>query len=213
MSHAPVSHPTEDTDPSGTMAHLGVRALLDRVSDLQAEAQQLRQRIDELETLADTDPLVGIANRRAFVRELDRMLAFARRHGGTLSVAYLDLDDFKAINDTHGHGVGDAALAHVAHALTTHLRSSDLTGRLGGDEFAIAFPLADENHARDRVAALVEVLAQTPVLAESGPVFVHASFGVAQAKPAHDDAHAVMTRADAALITAKGAKPVRTGRR
>lgn len=201
--------PGHGDDGDGDAEHAGVRALVARVADLQSEARELRGRIRELEALADTDPLLGIPNRRAFTRELTRMLAYARRHGGGLSLVYLDLDSFKSINDTLGHMAGDAALAHAARSLQSQTRASDLLGRLGGDEFAVAMPLADARQACARGEALVAGLAADPLSWEGRRIVVRASFGVAAADVT-EDAEALLAAADAQLIAAKRDRRVRT---
>lgn len=186
---------------------MGMRALLTRVADLQREALDLRQRIRELEALADSDPLLGVVNRRAFLRELDRMLAYARRHGGPLSVVYFDMDRFKSINDAYGHAAGDAALAHVVAQFTPRIRASDLLGRLGGDEFALAMPHARALQAVARAEVLCAALSQTPVRLDGAQVTVRASFGVYEANP-HDSAEDALAHADAAMLGVKRGKGV-----
>jgi diguanylate cyclase (GGDEF)-like protein len=92
---------------------------------------------------ASTDRLTGIGNRRAFYAAAARELARAARHGRPMSVAYLDLDNFKAVNDDAGHAAGDRVLRAVAETIQTHLRLTDFVARLGGDEFAILLPETD----------------------------------------------------------------------
>lgn len=116
-------------------------ALITEVLGFAAEAEQLlteqQQRIAELESLATTDPLTGIANRRGFENFLQRALANAERHGETGVVAVMDLDRFKQINDRYGHMVGDECLRLVASHLADSLRVTDLVARPGGDEFMV----------------------------------------------------------------------------
>jgi diguanylate cyclase (GGDEF)-like protein len=90
--------------------------------------------------LARVDPLTGLANRRAWFEQLDAQIARQRRYGGTFSLAVLDLDGFKSLNDTQGHGAGDEALRLVAEILRSRTRQSDSLGRIGGDEFGILMP-------------------------------------------------------------------------
>jgi diguanylate cyclase (GGDEF)-like protein len=111
--------------------------LLAEVVRLKRELEQARARIAELELRADVDPLLDILNRRGFVRELTRSLAYVRRYGTPVALLYIDLDGFKVINDRHGHAAGDALLRAVAGELTTHVRASDVVARLGGDEFGV----------------------------------------------------------------------------
>ncbi|MEX0645593.1 MAG: GGDEF domain-containing protein [Parvularculaceae bacterium] len=136
-----------------------LQSLMEEVATLRAELAQTRARIGELEELADTDPLVGVLNRRAFVRELNRALAMVERYGAPSSLVFIDLNDLKTINDNWGHAAGDAALAHVAKILAAHVRQTDAVGRLGGDEFGIILTQADQATAEEKaksLAALVE---------------------------------------------------------
>jgi diguanylate cyclase (GGDEF)-like protein len=119
------------------------------------QREELRQRNAELETmlsaserLAMTDVVTGIFNRRRFLDMLSREWATARRYGNSLSVALLDLDGFKQINDLDGHGAGDDALKRVAKILVAATREVDVCARYGGDEFAIMFPHTERAKAR-----------------------------------------------------------------
>jgi len=103
----------------------------------------LRQVVALLETLASTDPLTGLLNHRAFHARLDEEIARAARGGRPLALLLVDLDDFRAINNTHGHQAGDRALVAIAAALCASLRAGDSAGRYGGDEFAAILPEAD----------------------------------------------------------------------
>ena len=125
--------PESEMTPRVRQALMG---LLGEVDRLRRELDDSRNRIAFLERLADEDSLMPIANRRAFVRELSRMMAFAQRYGTPASVIYFDLDGLKAVNDQHGHAAGDAALQHIAQILVDSVRNTDVVGRLGGDENA-----------------------------------------------------------------------------
>jgi diguanylate cyclase (GGDEF)-like protein len=108
----------------------------------------LRRAIEVRDLLAQQDGLTGIMNARTFRQRCDSIFALASRHGRPLAIGYLDLDGFKGVNDTLGHGIGDQVLREVAAALTKRLRTSDLGGRLGGDEFAVLLPETDIAGAR-----------------------------------------------------------------
>ena len=111
------------------------------------------------ESLADTDSLTGLANRRFFQEQLDREHLRAQRHPEPFTIAYLDLDNFKYVNDTMGHNVGDELLRVVAENLSTNVRASDFAARLGGDEFAVLFPILDAETATSVLEKLqVELL-------------------------------------------------------
>ena len=115
-----------------------------RTKDLVQSNQQLRSEIEQREKsqamivhLAHHDALTGLGNRLLFHKQLSDALVHRQRHGGDLAVLFIDLDGFKTINDTLGHGTGDSVLKHLASRLRNALRESDKIGRLGGDEFAI----------------------------------------------------------------------------
>jgi diguanylate cyclase (GGDEF)-like protein len=108
----------------------------------------------QLHRAAGTDPLTGLANRRAWEADAARSLAHAQRTGEPLTVAVIDLDGFKAVNDQQGHGAGDALLQALARAWSSELRMADLLGRLGGDEFVLCLPNTDTPHARDLLTRL-----------------------------------------------------------
>lgn len=109
----------------------------------------IRRHLAREKQLAATDPLTGLANSRAFYQEVDRELRRAGRYQHPFSVCAIDLDNFKAVNDTYGHLVGDEVLKQVARTLRTNTRSTDTVARLGGDEFVIVFPETDGASARE----------------------------------------------------------------
>lgn len=137
--------------------------LMQEVENLRHELDQSRQRIAYLEELADQDTLAPIANRRAFVREMSRIMAFSERYNSPGSLIFFDVNGLKPINDTHGHQAGDAALVKVADTLLQSVRESDVVGRLGGDEFGVILSNADENQAREKAEALVTLLECEPL--------------------------------------------------
>ena len=123
----------------------------------------------ELETLARTDDLTGLPNRRHLNERLDRELTHARQHRRPLTLLLLDLDDFKQINDSHGHHAGDTALRQIADILLRTLRQQDLAARLGGDEFALLLPNTDNEQAQIVSSRLVAAIhAQTAVRISTG---------------------------------------------
>jgi len=99
------------------------------------------------ETLADTDPLTGLANRRFFQEQLEREYARINRYPEPLTIAYLDLDNFKYVNDSMGHDIGDELLIIVSQTLSSSIRNSDFAARLGGDEFAVMLPMLESESA------------------------------------------------------------------
>ncbi|MHA1536908.1 MAG: GGDEF domain-containing protein [Alphaproteobacteria bacterium] len=140
-----------------------ITALMQEVASLRDELRQTRDRIGHLEELADKDALVPAINRRAFVRELSRVMSYAERYGTTHSLVYFDLNGMKQINDTYGHAAGDAALKHVAEVLEQSTRESDIVGRLGGDEFGVILAQVDENTATEKAASLAARIAAESV--------------------------------------------------
>ncbi len=131
----------------------------DLVDRIRAQAQERAELMARLSELAHTDPLTGLPNRRAWADELERALQRARRTGEPLTLAMLDLDDFKAFNDTFGHAGGDRLLEQTADALRAQLRPDDVIARLGGDEFAILLPDCDAGGA---AVVLKRLLAAAP---------------------------------------------------
>jgi len=162
---------------------------------LRRELDDARARIVALERLADEDALAPIANRRAFVRELSRMIAFTRRYGPPSSVVYFDVNNMKQINDTYGHPAGDAALRHVADVLCKNVRSADIVGRLGGDEFGVILTQTNQEQAAAKAAALAEEIASSPLRWGKVKIGVSAAYGV-YSFSGSDDAHDAIEAAD-----------------
>lgn len=180
-----------------------VQTLMAEVERLKQELVYSQQKVEELEFIADEDPLVQILNRRAFYRELKRALAYASRYGMTASLLYLDLNHFKQVNDQHGHSAGDEVLRFVGKILADNVRSSDVVGRLGGDEFGVILVQADEMVARMKVEDLISNISAEPVVFEEKEIFVSASVGIAEFV-AGDDVASLVARADKAMYEEKG---------
>lgn len=118
----------------------------------------LKRRLLAEKVLARTDPLTGLVNGRMFREQLDHDIALSARLGAALTVAYIDLDDFKRVNDTQGHAAGDALLMTLGQAMTGQRRRSDTAARLGGDEFALILPDTDFAGARSDMEKLARRL-------------------------------------------------------
>jgi diguanylate cyclase (GGDEF)-like protein len=158
-----------------------------------------------VERQALVDGLTGLANRRSAEETLDAELARAERFATPLAIVFADLDDFKAVNDTHGHAAGDAVLRRLADVLRATLREIDLAARWGGEEFALVLPGTDLAGALRVAERVRERLAEEVVTAADGAeIRVTASLGVA-AYPDLETAAALLEAADAALYEAKRA--------
>ncbi|PSC06996.1 GGDEF domain-containing protein [Alsobacter soli] len=175
-----------------------------RIAELTRELAAAQARVRELEELAHVDELTGALNRRGFLRELRRALSYTERYGVPVSLALLDLDGFKAVNDLWGHPAGDAVLAHTAQALSSRLRASDIVGRLGGDEFAILLWHAPGEVAADKAAALSRTLSADPIRWAGHEISIRASFGVQQLE-AGQSVEDALQGADRRLYAAKAA--------
>ena len=156
----------------------------------------------EAEHLARVDELTQLFNRRAFYEHARMLWLQAQRSGNPLSLLLLDIDFFKQINDTHGHGVGDEALIYVANTVAGAVRESDICGRVGGEEFAVLLPDTDLAQALVVAESLREKLAASHFEFPDGPAAITASLGLAQFNGEVGD---MMREADAALYRAKEA--------
>jgi len=170
----------------------------DAVKALQAELDAARARIEELERLVDTDTLTPLANRRRFIRELERVVQIGRRYGTRASVMFVDVDGLKAINDSRGHRAGDAALIHVAEILARSLRTTDVVARLGGDEFGLLLEHLDEPQARAKAEKLADAVAAEPFEFAGERLPLCISIGVTAIRTG-DDAELVLARADSEM--------------
>jgi two-component system, cell cycle response regulator len=158
-----------------------------------------------LESLALNDPLTGLANRRLLAERMSMALAHARRNKSSMAVVYLDLDGFKQINDSLGHGAGDVLLKMVAERLVATVREEDTVARLGGDEFVIALrEVGDSGRAATVALKVIEAVSQ-PYDIEGHTVRITTSAGIS-IYPVHgEDADTLMKSADLALYEAKHA--------
>ena len=157
----------------------------------------------ELEYLAQHDPLTGLFNRRRFEQELVRQLEYARRYGTRSALMMMDLDGFKAINDTYGHKAGDEVLLGVAATLRAALRSTDVVARLGGDEFAIILPESTGAAAARAAEKLLGVLRMRPFSFDND-ARAQISMGIALVHGGSDwTSEQALVAADRALYNAK----------
>jgi len=180
----------------GVAASLGTMASL--IGQLHAEMEAIRA--DSM-----TDPLTGVGNRRMLDKSIDALMERCRESGNPMSVCMLDLDHFKAWNDTHGHHMGDLTLKKIASILTANVREGDIVARYGGEEFSILFPNTTVADATSVVTRIRAVLAQTIMKKRSTGEHlgsITASFGLAQMRET-DTPSSLLDRADRNLYTAK----------
>ncbi len=161
------------------------------------------QREKDMRTLAYRDTLTNLPNRLALHELLGLELAHARRNKGSLAVLFVDLDDFKQVNDTLGHAAGDELLCATAARLRVNLRETDTIARLGGDEFAIVLPGAPSARDGELVAAKLLNALEEPVLFEGHEMRVRASIGLAMFPEDGMEAELLLRRADEAMYRAK----------
>jgi diguanylate cyclase (GGDEF)-like protein/PAS domain S-box-containing protein len=156
-----------------------------------------------LEHLAYHDPLTGLANRVFFDERLALAIADARRFGDVLGLAYIDLDQFKPVNDRHGHDVGDEVLVEVGRRINAAVRVQDTVARIGGDEFVVILPRLTTSEELAGVASRIVERVKEPVDVLGRTVNVAASVGLACFDARHDDARSLLVKADLAMYAAK----------
>ena len=193
-------------------AHDYIRKPFD-ISELAARvdaAARLKTRHDALDddnqrltAMATCDPVTGLANRRGLSEHLEHEIAAARRSRRELSVVMVDLDSFKAVNDTYGHVIGDTLLTAISRRMAVRVRSTDAVGRWGGDEFVIVLPDTDLEGARVLAEDLRAAIADRPVDTPMAAVRMSVSIGVAQW--AGESVEGLLDRCDNALYEAKAA--------
>jgi diguanylate cyclase (GGDEF)-like protein len=177
--------------------------------DAKAEIRRLKARlakatacIEELQAAAETDFLLGIANRRGFERELARAISYIQRYHASGALIVLDVDRLKPINDQFGHAAGDEVLKAIVAALSRQIRSSDVIGRLGGDEFALVLWNLSETDAHAKAAALEEDIDRLSFAFAGSTVGTGVSAGVTLLGP-HSQAGRALADADRAMYVRK----------
>ncbi len=189
----------------GTMGVFDLRVVEtpDGTQGVGRDVTEIRALQAQLAEQATRDPLTGLANRRLLDELLGRALRRANRSNTPLTVAFLDLDNFKSVNDTHGHDAGDTVLRATAARLLTAARDADVVARYGGDEFVVVYEGADDD-ARNRLAERIEGALRDPIDIEGG-VTVHcpASVGIADTRSTDLNAAALIGAADRAMLEVK----------
>jgi len=165
------------------------------------DVTERRRLEDELRERALSDELTGLPNRVLFLERIRH--ALERRDPQPLVVCFLDLDDFKAVNDAHGHGAGDRLLRTIGSRLPQAVRPGDTVARFGGDEFAVLLEDASLDVAVGVAQRLLEAI-RVPVGIGDAEVVIHASIGLAQSSDRHTDTDVLLAEADAAMYAAKG---------
>lgn len=164
----------------------------------------LRHAEEELRFLAHHDPLTRLANRAMFNERLDSALATARQHGGTLALLFLDINDFKEINDVHGHAVGDRVLCALAQRLEGCVGATDTVARMGGDEFTVLLTGCPSPEAiTEQVAIILATMAEPFGIALSGIGAPSCSIGVACFPEDGHDADTLLRHADGDMYRVK----------
>lgn len=176
--------------------------LLNENAKLREEIAQLQARVSELTSLAHIDPLVGLANRRLFERELANAIARVDRYGGSAAVVFVDVDGLKRINDQFGHTTGDAALVKVAQILIDNVRASDVVARLSGDEFAILMSDGDEMSAWNMAFRIIESTLAARLWNGGDSIPLSVAAGASESRPG-DRPDDVILRADKAMYRIK----------
>lgn len=157
----------------------------------------------QLQTQSRTDELTGLANRRHFSETLGKELDRCRRYGTPLSLALLDIDHFKHVNDTFGHDAGDMVLCALGKLLVHELRTFDGVARLGGEEFALLFPNTTATNARTACERVLAAIRAQEVVTEEGTIRFTASFGLVEVDAGTPDGRALIRAADRMLYRAK----------
>jgi diguanylate cyclase (GGDEF)-like protein len=175
----------------------------ERTEALTRANERLRESEEIMRSLATHDPLTGLTNRQLLDEEFDQVLARARRSGSRVGVAFIDLDDFKRVNDRHGHAVGDQVLVSVAERLRSQVRAGDIVARLGGDEFVLVL---ENVGARDDLQGRIQAIRAAlsfPLPMTDGSLDVVGSIGASLFPEDGESAAELLRHADAAMYRQK----------
>ena len=176
---------------------------LQAFADQAAVAIEKADLFEQLNELATINSLTGIANRRHFFNLAEQELTRAVRYNRPLAALMMDVDNFKQVNDSFGHGIGDEVVLEITKRCQQKLRSNDLIGRYGGEEFSFILPETDANSAMVVADRLRKAISDTPFFAQSEAFKVTVSIGVAGFKSSTPSARALLDQADQALYRAK----------
>lgn len=179
---------------------------LSEILDYAAAAEQTiadqKEYISDLESLAATDLLTGLLNRHGFELEISHAIARAKRYNENSLFAFIDLDGFKKINDTHGHNAGDIMLRQVASILSASIRETDTASRLAGDEYGILLTKCDIKKAKERAGYIRHNLRKITLFHKGSDIHTSASMGFAVIKP-DSTLEGIFEKADTAMYKNK----------
>ncbi|MBV9270613.1 MAG: diguanylate cyclase [Candidatus Eremiobacteraeota bacterium] len=170
--------------------------VISRLLDMALESQELSAKIA-------TDTLTGLRNRAATMEQMDASISAARRSGAKAAVLYIDLDGFKAVNDTHGHAFGDLVLAEAGTRMRDAVRKHEVAGRIGGDEFAVLIPTFNDEAELYEVARRIHNSLHEPIALRGARTQLDCSIGIAIFPDDAHDANELLHRADEAMYEAK----------
>lgn len=191
--------PEDELTPAVSLA---ASALLEKIDDLTRDLSRTKESLAELERLVDVDCVAPIPNRRAFMRRLSWAITMHARYGHPSTILYFDINDFKEINDQHGHAAGDVAIRHVSQILAAAMRESDFLARIGGDEFAIIMYYAGEEGAKARGETIARKIADSPFIFNGRQIMLHAAYGCYSIH-AGDDPESALAAADMSMYVDK----------
>lgn len=177
-------------------------SMMEEVKHLRNERVRLMDALRKAEGLADTDALTNTYNRRAFEREMGRVISFGQRYDIPSSLLFFDLDGFKKINDTYGHNAGDIVLINVAQVLKENVRESDLVGRIGGDEFVVLLAKADGKEAHIKGQNLLAQIRALRISFEDTYLTIGATLGIHDVLKT-DSVETALNRADELMYSNK----------
>jgi diguanylate cyclase (GGDEF)-like protein len=159
--------------------------------------------IEDLKRQATFDSMTNVLNKNAFLTEFDSEVSLASRHSYDLSVIFIDIDDFKKFNDTHGHLLGDKLLADFAKLLRQHCRKTDIIGRFGGEEFVIIAPHTNKDSALIITNKLLDIVREHKFLGSDGDIHITFSAGIASFPNDAQETLGLLSKADKAMYASK----------
>ncbi len=170
---------------------------------LQVENLRLSKELAEMEKRANHDVLTGLPNRRFFIESLEKRIMRCQRYGDNTALLFLDVDDLKRVNDSHGHAAGDLLLVRLGKILKDNIRACDMVARIGGDEFALLLDNLDADQVENKILALMDRFKSANLEHAGQALQFGAAIGYSFVGPT-DTVSALMSRADEAMYNSKG---------